>query len=418
MSEPTIGPTLRRLRSEAGRSQTEQAELLSAVSGRAVTRNEVSRWENEGRLLTPYWQRHYAATLDVSVEDLRRAVWSARRQRQQRLEPAQDGDDVERRLFLGAAAATAVGWVIPAVTESAAVVGRRTSMATVSELAGRMPRLRRLDNFLGGADTYLLYAAELASARQLLSRTTHSGPVGHALRTLIAEQEQQAGWAAFDAGRNALARKHFADGLSAAQEAREPALAGNALALMAYLAISQGTPAEELAVAARKTAGADAPAPVRALLHEREAWAHAVAGNVDETARALGEAEQALASDDGSPAPDWAAWVDQQEVQIMTGRCWSTLSRPLRAVPVLARVLADFPGTHSRDKALYLTWLASAYLDAGEIEQAASTVEAAMELSSGVSSVRPHERMNAVMSALAPHHGLPSVRRLLDRAAP
>lgn len=65
-------------------------------------------------------------------------------------------------------------------------------------------------------------------------------------------------------------------------------------------------------------------------------------------------------------------WVDETEVQIMAGRCWSELRRPLRAVPILESVLARYDDTHARDKALYLTWLAVAYLDAAEPEQAAA----------------------------------------------
>jgi transcriptional regulator with XRE-family HTH domain len=100
MSEWTIGPTLKRLREQAGRSQAEQAECLSAVSGRPVTRNEVSRWENEHRLLTPYWQRHYAATFDVTEASLRQAVRAAKQRRKEPVAVVGDGDDVFRRQFL------------------------------------------------------------------------------------------------------------------------------------------------------------------------------------------------------------------------------------------------------------------------------------------------------------------------------
>jgi hypothetical protein len=75
MGEPTIGPMLRKLRAETYRSQSEQADLLSQLAGRSVTRNDVSRWENEGRLLTPYWQEHYAASFGVPTPLLRRN-WS------------------------------------------------------------------------------------------------------------------------------------------------------------------------------------------------------------------------------------------------------------------------------------------------------------------------------------------------------
>jgi len=417
MTEPTIGPILRQLRDDAGRSQSEQAQLLSAVSGRPVTRNEVSRWENEGRLLTPYWQGHYAATFGVPEGKLRQAVRAAKRRRRQQLDVAEDGGAVLRRQFLGNALTTAASLIIPGTIDASAVSDQRISIGTVAKLAARMPRLRRLDNFLGGADTYPLYAAELNATRGLLSKSTYSDAAGRLLHALVSEQGQQAGWAAFDAGQHAIARQHFEESLAAAKEAQDRSLGGNALAFMAYQAISVGAPAQELAMEACGRAGPDAPARVTALLREREAWAHAISGSARETERALNDAEEALASDDGSPAPDWATWVDAKEVQIMTGRCWSTLRRPLRAVPVLQEVLAEFPATHARDKALYLTWLASAYLDAGEIEQAAGTVGDVLTLSSGVGSVRPMERANVLLRRLKPHRRLAPVSDLLERAA-
>jgi hypothetical protein len=44
------------------------------------------------------------------------------------------------------------------------------------------------------------------------------------------------------------------------------------------------------------------------------------------------------------------------------------LRRPLRVVPVLESALARYSDIRARDKALYSTWLAESYIDAGEIE--------------------------------------------------
>lgn len=49
---------------------------------------------------------------------------------------------------------------------------------------------------------------------------------------------------------------------------------------------------------------------------------------------------------------DYAAWIDADELAIMTGHCWSELPRPLRAVPVLEDALTRYTDTHARDKAL------------------------------------------------------------------
>jgi transcriptional regulator with XRE-family HTH domain len=74
----SIGPMLQRLREEAGRSQSDQAFVLSDISGRPVTRNDVSRWENEGRLVSRAWQRAYAQSFSIPEVELERAVVFAR----------------------------------------------------------------------------------------------------------------------------------------------------------------------------------------------------------------------------------------------------------------------------------------------------------------------------------------------------
>ncbi len=141
-----------------------------------------------------------------------------------------------------------------------------------------------------------------------------------------------------------------------------------------------------------------------------------MAGNAGETERALGIAEAALAEADGAPQPDWVGWVDRDEIQIMTGRCWTELRRPLRAVPVLEHVLAGFDDARARDKALYLSWLADSYLAASEVEQAAAVADRVLDLSNGVASVRPRQRIESVLRELQAHHKAPAVAEVLEKA--
>lgn len=252
----------------------------------------------------------------------------------------------------------------------------------------------------------------------LLRHASCTETTGRQLLSLVAEQAQQAGWAAFDAGRQTEASALYEKAFQAATEAQNAALAGNSLAFLAYQQVSTGTSGVATAAASCETASADAPATVRALLFERRAWAHAKAGQAKETEQALGQAEEALTGNDSDrPGPDWSSWVDTRELQIMKGRCWTELHRPLRAVPALEAALADFDDTHARDKSLYLTWLAHAYLDAGEIEQSATVITKAMDLSTGIGSVRPQQRANEFLLRLQPHRTIAPVAELLDRAA-
>lgn len=296
-------------------------------------------------------------------------------------------------------------------------VNDRIGVHVPDQMRKRTARLRKLDDILGGGDTYRVYLGEYQRTKAVLREGTYTEAIGRELLSVLAEQAQQAGWAAFDAGNHNDARSLYEASHQAATEAQDAPLAGNALLFLSYQNI-ETDPDSAVATATKgcHTAGHDAPAGVRALLYERLAWAHAVAGNAAETERALATAEAALAEQDSSPQPHWASWVDRNELQIMTGRCWTELRRPLRAVPVLEQVLTEFDDTHARDKALYSCWLADSYLAAGEVEQAARVTIQVLDLSEGVASVRPRRRIAPVIRELAAHRKVPEVAEALDRA--
>jgi transcriptional regulator with XRE-family HTH domain len=418
MDEPTIGPLLRRLREAEGLSQAELAERLSDRSGRPVTRNEVSRWENEKRLLTPFWQHHYAASLDTSIGELRAAVTAAkaRRRRERQLIADEGPEPVVRRAFLSNSIAIAsAAAMIPQIAHIEA--GRRVGPDLVERLKQRTARLRRLDDLLGGSDTYQLYASELAATTRLVNEANCTEDTRKGLLSVMAEQAQQAGWAAFDAGRHAEAERLYRTSLTAALEGSDAALAGNALAFLAYQQVSIGRSGVAMASASCVTAGDDCSAGVGALLWERRAWAHAVAGHVGECERALHRANTCLRQRELAPPPDWASWVDATELHIMAGRCWSVLHRPRRAIPLLEEALSGFDNAHARDKSLYLTWLADAYLDADEIERAIATISHAVDLAAGVGSVRPVQRLASLLDRVTVHRGVAGVADLVERAA-
>lgn len=137
---------------------------------------------------------------------------------------------------------------------------------------------------------------------------------------------------------------------------------------------------------------------MRALLHERRAWVIAQdATRPDAARKALDIAGAALAERDPGHAPDWAAWADHTELQIMTGRCLTRLGQPLAAIPVLHAALDGFDDTQARDKALYMSWLAEAYLDAGEIDTAAA-------VASNVFTLSARRRIGTPRPAAARHH--------------
>jgi transcriptional regulator with XRE-family HTH domain len=325
---------------------------------------------------------------------------------------------VARRSVLQAVGAAGLAAALPDALPPS--VPQQVGGSTVTRLRERTARLRRLDDVLGGGDTYRLYTAEYQRTKHILRSSSYSEGVGRQLLVLAAEQAQQAGWAAFDGGREREAVSLYRESRSAAEDAGAEDLARNALAYLAYQALA-ADPRAATAIAAHSCdAITDAtPATVRALLWERCAWARAVAGDAAGTEGALAEARAALGADDaGDPQPAWSAWVDQVELDIMAGRCWTELRRPLRSVPLLVRGLGQFDEAHARDASLYSTWLAEAYMTAGEVEEAARVVGRALELADGVASARPRRRIEQVVSALAlKHAAVPTVAELVERTA-
>jgi transcriptional regulator with XRE-family HTH domain len=124
----------------------------------------------------------------------------------------QDGEDVFRREFIGISAALAAGAALPQA-------GNRVGMDLADRLALRVARLRGLDDYLGGIGTYDLYAAELDATLGVLKNGSYAETTGCALLSIAAEQAQQAGWAAFDAGWTGHARRLYDLSLSAATQA-------------------------------------------------------------------------------------------------------------------------------------------------------------------------------------------------------
>ncbi|WP_211275299.1 XRE family transcriptional regulator [Actinoplanes rectilineatus] len=294
---------------------------------------------------------------------------------------------------------------------------RKVDTTRLGLLRQRTATLRQLDNILGGGDTFPIYLREYQATRRIIRDAIYTDSIGTDLVSLLAEQAQQAGWAAFDAGDQDVARRLYEESQDAARQAGDKLLEGNAYAFLAYQQLGTDLPtAVKNADASCEAAGDTAVGSAGALLNERRAWAHALAGNAKETAAALDRAREVITQGNDRPNPDWSAWVDDTELQIMTGRCWTELKRPLRAVPVLKTVLAGFDDTYARDKALYSTWLAASYFDAGEIEECAATADRILDLTAGVASVRPRQQLAPVLMKLQDHKDLPEVAAVLEKA--
>ncbi|WP_344012748.1 transcriptional regulator, partial [Streptomyces thermospinosisporus] len=297
--------------------------------------------------------------------------------------------------------------------------GRRIGMGQVDDLQQRVHGLRLADDVLAGGDLIRPALRELRSAVKLYREGSHTSEVGRQLLRQIGELAQIAGWIASDAGQHEEAERIYRLGISAARQAEDHTLAGNIAGSLAYQLSNTGRESEglTLAQAALNDAGSEAPPKARALYLDRVAWAHTKAGGVangQQAMRALGEAGQALSEDSpGTESPAYLYWVDAGELRVMESRVYTELHRPLRAVPLLREVLSGYDATHTREMALYLSWLAVALADANEPEEAAAVAERVISLGADTPSERVAERVRVILSRLQEYADVPEVSALL-----
>lgn len=295
--------------------------------------------------------------------------------------------------------------------------GRHVGLDLVERMEQRVHQIRLIDDHVGGLDTYAMVAAELGATADLLREASFTEDVGRRLLAVVAELCQIAGWVAADAGRHGEARRLYLAGGRAAHGAGDRPGAASNLSSLAYQLANVGDPREAvlLARSAYRGAADAASAATRALLLERVAWAEARADDPDGAGRALDLVDDAFDERQPDTDPPWVYWLNRDEIDVMQGRVWTQLRRPLRAVPVLDRALAQYdPQETPRETALYLTWLAEALVQGHEIDRAAETSLRALRLARQAHSARATARVAELHQLLAPYAGGAAVDGFLE----
>jgi transcriptional regulator with XRE-family HTH domain/thioredoxin-like negative regulator of GroEL len=389
----TLGEMITALRESRGWSQGRLAAVLCELSGRdTINREHVSRWEHGRRRPGPYWLGHLATALDVPLTTL---------------ELADAGERPDPRT--AAALRTAHQWLVaepPQLTETRS--GRRIGTAQARQIYQRVVELRHLDDHLPCRDLEPLAIREYAAIAKVVRDGSYGEETGRSLLTSLAEAAQISGWIESDAGHHAQAEARYLEGVQAAQEAGDRAVAANLLSCLAYQWTSLGhaRDAELLAVTAAGGAGPDAAQIVRALLGERLAYARARAGDRDGAARALDQVDDAYeARSHSDMEPEWTYWLDRDEITVMAARCWTTLGQPGKAAPLIADVLTRYGQDQTREQALYWSFLAEAYLNAGQRAEAAQALATASSYAARTSSARVDQKIALLRHALSGSDG-------------
>lgn len=300
----------------------------------------------------------------------------------------------------------------------------RLGMSDVIAIQRTTDAFRELDNAHGGGLSRRAVVGQLHHVTELATHGRASDDVGRSLFAAVADLASVAGWMTHDVGRHAEAQHYFFLGLQAAKQAGPSGagIAGHLLNCLARQAnhLGRAEDALDLVQAAQYGTRKLPPGRLRALLATLEARCHAVLGQLPESRRALGVADDALSARDPDGTPSWAQWFDTAEHHVTVGVCELIAARhdPARAPRAVAMVrsgTAHRPTERTRSRAFDQIALARAYVRSGELEAADQAAATALGHFGNVTSSRVADRFRELDHELATHPATKGAAETRDR---
>lgn len=212
--------------------------------------------------------------------------------------------------------------------------------------------------------------------RSMLDRSTYSSAVGRELQELAADFAASAGFIAFDADQQRLARTLL--GESVLLTGYDPLLTAHAYALLALQSTSLATLTSDRGLARESlrfldyasSAARHEPSPrLHATIAMRRATASALLGDDAAVCRHIAAARRELDRGDHLADPHWAGFVTPSEVTAHEAMARLSQGKAALAVQLFRDVLAD-PDLPPRNRALYQARLAISFHAAGDHAEA------------------------------------------------
>lgn len=332
---------------------------------------------------------------------------------------------MERRRFtiLSGVTLTALlhNWLTanPDIAHAAVGDGRRVTPGMVDRIGQRITGLQREDDTHGGGELIGEAEALLSLVHRHLARGSFtSEQEKRRMFAQAADLSRMCGWMLFDSGRHAAGQRCFATALRAARSSGDVLLAANVLAFMSVQAYSVGSPADaDAMIRTAQTAVRGRSTPVvSAMLSARQARALAKAGDDRGCYHALNRAADHLDHGPRDDDPPWTYWVNQAEIDMLTGSCMLDLGRPADAQIKFTQADAAYGPEYVRTHVLYLSRMATAQLQQHQVDAACVSASHALDLAAGVHSGRSSDHVRDAVKQLIPYRHEPAVRDLLDRA--
>ncbi|WP_157227656.1 hypothetical protein [Nocardia asiatica] len=390
--------------------------MSQAAWARKLGANErtVKRWEAGGAM-----RPAYQAVLDTTLSMAPAEVVAAFRAR---LHPTQE-DDVDRRQLFKVSALGAGGLAMLGIGDADRARwlmsgAGQPDAAAVEVVRNTLYSAMQLDDTLGSPAAQGVVIAQ----QQLTEAMLRECPVQlrPAVLSLYAEWTGFAGCLAWDSGEYDSAARLYKLARETAHEAEDADLGAYMLCHLSQLAIWQRRPrvAVDHAVAARSWVAQSEDAPLRAYVAMRAAEAAAVAGQRQACLVALDEADQAIAGvEPCHPSRSRAYFVSEAMMHSYRGNCLSILGEARSAAAATRQALTLMQPQYVRDRAISLLELERSLIQLGEVDEAATAVGDAADLTAQCRSPRLAAAIRDGRRVLSPWAGSRPVRSLDARLA-
>ncbi|WBB93444.1 hypothetical protein [Verrucosispora sp. WMMC514] len=205
---------------------------------------------------------------------------------------------------------------------------------------------------------------------------------------------------------------------SMAQEAEDQEFSAYVLARKAQRMVGTGDEDRVVGLARAASRLPNAPPLVQAFAAVQEGHGSAIERNVSAFQAAIEHAHKLVAA--ASPAGDTSAlgsFCTRPYLAAQEGEGWLRLDQPWRAVDSFTAAVNEWPDRYRRERGVYLSRTAHAYLAASQPAQAATVAAEALSVATTTGSARVRRNVTTLARHLEPFSRQPDVRQFLDQLA-
>ncbi|MEU7982250.1 helix-turn-helix transcriptional regulator [Micromonospora sp. NPDC049081] len=288
--------------------------------------------------------------------------------------------------------------------------------AVVDHFAELRALLVQADDKLGGRTILATVEQQITQIAAL--RRQARGQLRDRLLSTEARWSEFGGWLSDDLGDRAAGDRWLDRASGMAQEADDREFSSYVLARRAQRMVGTGDDDRVVGLARAACRHPDAPPLVHAFAAVQEAHGSTLDNDATGFQTAMERALTLVATD---PATDdehaLGSFCTPPYLAAQEGEGWLRLNQPHRAITSFTTAVNHWPDRYRRERGMYLSRTAHAYLAAAEPEQAATTADEALTLATTTGSARVRRDILALTRQLKPFSQHQQVRELLDRVA-